>query len=406
MQGGPFVRCADGCYVRHSNQIGLRTDSALRGMNAKVNIFVLCVALCGAALLADYGYYGYDGYDEPDPFDLMDSTLELPNEPPDEGHPVVPEQNVETEKPDAAKPGPHVKDDAVRAPIQEGFKEITLDKEDEALVRDVIDILHGMQDARTTPEALSPSFRTEFLRNLVKRLNPKADLVAAPTSEEKTVEPAECHSYPAKIIASQRVFYARLDNLDRASFEKLAEDSTAAARLADKPLGIVLDLRNCASGDEESLLNILGVLVEPEKLPKPCAPRESVVLHLPLITLVGPGTKGFGELLAEYLSAAGEALVIGSPTTGTPPSIREVKLFTNDRLVIPVYPEWVDGTFQKSVAPDITAPPAPIVDFEKLSTSVGAEKDDPSLTKAVDLLSCLDTIRNKRNYFDEHSPDE
>jgi len=301
--------------------------------------------------------------------------------------------------------------DGVDSARSEGMRELILDEADEAFIKDTVEIFHNLREAQAKPNVLTPAVRFGFLRDLVKSLNPKADLVAAKAetpgqTEPKSVETAPSRVFPAKIIASQRVFYVRLDQLNQGSCDKLAEDSTAALRLADKPLGIVLDLRRCDAGDDQSLLHALSVLATPEKLPKSFTAKELPGLRLPIITLVGQETKGFGELLAASLKNFGESLVVGKATDGFPPSMKEVALFTGDHLQIPSYPAWVEECCKKTVKPDIEAESSPMIDFDKLSETVGAEKDDPCLAKAVDLLSCLDTIRNKRNYFDEHSPDE
>lgn len=78
-----------------------------------------------------------------------------------------------------------------------------------------------------------------------------------PAEKQKPTAPKEkAPLYPARLIAQNTIFYARLDRIDEQSLQKLMAEMRITARIANRPVGAILDLRS-ADNCNTSTLKIL-----------------------------------------------------------------------------------------------------------------------------------------------------
>lgn len=201
--------------------------------------------------------------------------------------------------------------------------------------------------------------------------------------------------FPGVMIGSNRILYLRLSRLDAKSFAQLKSDCESAAQLAIKPIGLVIDLRDCSGDDYKEALQDLALFCPDGKLPE--KPAEKRVFDLPTAVLVGERTFGAAEVFASLLERSRQGLGIGSPTAGQPFPRKAVPLPSSDglSLSIPQIPEDLRFVDPAPFEPSIEVPAYPQIPYEKLSKTAGAEESDKCLARAVDLLLSLDALKRK-----------
>jgi C-terminal processing protease CtpA/Prc len=193
-------------------------------------------------------------------------------------------------------------------------------------------------------ESFSSPRRAEQLLKQLTAAFPGVEYLTA--DEARTLAPEaarpEAEPYPGVIVAAQKVLYLRLDSFGQKAVDKAREDVESAARLVRPPLGVVLDLRDCAGHDYAgagALLRLfrrdapdLALGGEAPALPaaKPVA--------MPVIVLVGGKTAGAAEVFAGLLERAGNALTMGQRTAGRPFARKQVPLDRGDMLFVPDVP--------------------------------------------------------------------
>jgi hypothetical protein len=198
---------------------------------------------------------------------------------------------------------------------------------------------------------------------------------------------------PAIIISSQKVLYTRIDEFNPASFAKLKDDCENTARLANKPIGLIIDIRDCQGFDYESCIKSLALFCPPEKVLKfgnMEIPKRTI--NIPVIILVGNKTRGAAEIFARLMLENGQCLILGSATSGYPFFKKKTVLKSGSCLMIPSVPKFLAGIPAAQLEPTINVEAYPQIPYEKLSATAGSEESDQCLQRATDLLISLDAI--------------
>lgn len=244
----------------------------------------------------------------------------------------------------------------------------------------------------------------KIIKSLVSALNSGIEYLgakdAASIQDEIKKDSAPC---PAIIIASKKVLYARIDEFNPANFAKFKDDCESTASLANRPVGLIIDVRDCQGYDYESCIRTLALFCPPEKVPK----IENVempgrTLTVPVIILVGNKTRGASEIFARLMLDNGQCLVSGTGTAGCPFLKKKTVLKSGNCLLIPSVPEFLSNIPVTQVAPTISIAAYPQIAYEKLSGAAGSEESDKCLQRATDLLISLDALhKDQKNRANE-----
>jgi len=166
--------------------------------------------------------------------------------------------------------------------------------------------------------------------------------------------------------------------------QKMLDDST--------PLkGLIIDLRGNGGGFRTVLESILGDFVNGQvgqffnqKEHTPLVIQKSDLYdklkNVPLVVLVDQGSESYTEVLSGILQATGRAKVVGVPSAGNTETIYQYNFDDGSRLWVAEEAfELPNGTNLegRGVIPDVTI---------KQDWTSFAEKDDPDILKAVELL--------------------
>lgn len=225
---------------------------------------------------------------------------------------------------------------------------------------------------------------------------------AASSKEEPTRDAPPC---PAIIIASQKVLYARIDEFNPANFAKFMDDCENTARLANKPVGLIIDTRDCQGYDYESCIRSLALFCPPDKIPKTDIfdiPKRT--LNIPVIVLVGNKTRGAAEIFAKLMLENGQCLISGSATAGCPFFKKKVLLKSGSCLLVPSVPKYLSHIQAAQVVPTIVVAAYPQIPYEKLSGTAGSEESDKCLQRAIDLLISLDALHKDQKNRPNEKP--
>ncbi len=229
------------------------------------------------------------------------------------------------------------------------------------------------------------------MRSGVELLGPAgSEPPAAKEPEAPKAQPPACQT--GVLIASNKVFYLRVSSLDHASVAKLKEECEAVSRLANKPVGIALDLRDCSGFDFKDALDELA-LFQPSD-PAAQSSKAPTVFELPLAVLVGFKTSGSAEVLAALVERGRQGITVGGPTAGKPFPRKAVNCGPY-LLSVPQVPDALFFLEPGPLAPAIEVSPYPQIPYEKLVSSLKSEDSDKCLSRAVDLLVSLDAIKRK-----------
>ncbi|MFA6290823.1 MAG: S41 family peptidase [Victivallales bacterium] len=250
----------------------------------------------------------------------------------------------------------------------------------------------------------TPADMEKTVKSLVSSLNSGIEYLgtedAALFKDEMKKDAVPC---PAIIIASQKVLYTRIDEFNPVNFAKLREDCENTARLANKPAGLIIDLRDCQGYDYESCISSLALFCPPEKVPR----TEDIeipkrALAIPVIMLVGNKTRGAAEIFARLMLENGQCLISGAGTAGSPFFKKKIVLKSGNCLLIPSVPNFLSGIPVAQVIPTISTAAYPQIAYEKLSGSAGSEESDKCLQRAIDLLISLDALhKDQKNHANE-----
>ncbi|HCE44715.1 MAG TPA: hypothetical protein DET40_14330 [Lentisphaeria bacterium] len=238
----------------------------------------------------------------------------------------------------------------------------------------------------------TPADEEKIIKSVTASLNSGIEYLSVGTAVPEEAQ-KESKALPAIIISSQKVLYIRIDSFTPGTFTRLAEDCDNTARLANKPVGLIIDLRNCQGYDYESSLKSLALFCPAEKVPKDKnieLPKR--LLNIPVMVLVGNKTRGAGEIFTRLMSESGQCLVSGGGTSGSPFMKTKVVLKSGSILLIPSVPEYLSGIPAAQIIPATSVVPYPQIEYEKLASTAGSEDSDRSLLRAIDLLICLEAL--------------
>lgn len=249
-------------------------------------------------------------------------------------------------------------------------------------------------------EKLDAGDKENIFKSIVKTLGnglkycPAGNSISAVKNHKSTET-----SYPAIIIASQRVLYARVDNFTEKILDQLAQDFANSFRLANPPSGLILDLRSAKGNQIEQALKGLGLFVKKEKIPLPekgIKPFQRCV-KTPVLILIGEKTAGAAELFTMLLTKTGKAMPIGEKTAGEPFVKNKINLSNGDFLMIPEVPTYLSHIAPNAVVPAIKTNSYPQIDYQKLRSEVGSEAEDQALQRAIELIICLKALTPDSN---------
>ncbi len=252
----------------------------------------------------------------------------------------------------------------------------------------------------------TPADIEKATKSLVSSLNSGIEYLsteeAALVQDEVKKDSAPC---PAIIIASQKVLYTRIDEFNPANFAKLKDDCENTARLANKPVGVIIDLRDCQGYDYESCISSLAIFCPPDKVPR----TEDIeipkrTLAIPVIMLVGNKTRGAAEIFSRLMLENGQCLISGAGTAACPFFKKKIVLKSGNCLLIPSVPKFLSGIPVAQVVPTINAAAYPQIAYEKLSGTAGSEESDKCLQRAIDLLISLDALHKDQKSRTNEKP--
>ena len=259
------------------------------------------------------------------------------------------------------------------------------------------------------PSAISkytPADMEKTVKSLVLSLNSGIEYLgaeeAASVQDEVKKDSAPC---PAIIISSQKILYARIDEFNPANFAKFMDDCESTARLANRPVGLIIDIRDCKGYDYESCIRSLALFCPPEKVPR----TEDIeipkrTLNIPVIMLVGNKTRGTAEIFARLMLENGQCLVLGSGTAGYPFFKKKTVLKSGSCLLIPSVPKFLSHIPAAQVVPTVNIAAYPQIAYEKLSATAGSEDSDKCLQRAIDLLISLDALHRDQKSRTNEKP--
>lgn len=268
-------------------------------------------------------------------------------------------------------------------------------------ISDALSTLH--EEAPQLFEKLDRMDRAKMLAALFAALDSG---IRQPDEDESknAPEPAtasECEYYPPRLIVSNRILYLRMDcfaseRIGSSADEtrKLEDELKAASRLANQPLGIIIDLRKSDSYDLSAALRMLAFFCNPSEMKEIPVPENSKPLFdLPVAVLISPETKGDAEVFAFLIEKFKQGITIGETTAGMPVKLRKVKILDYDWLV-PDIPFSVMEPHAHH--PMIAVASSPQIEFGMISESEEFTHRDPCLSRAVDLILSLDALKNRQ----------
>lgn len=206
-----------------------------------------------------------------------------------------------------------------------------------------------------------------------------------PAEKTPTSTPAEkAHLYPARLIAQNTVFYARIDRIDEEALQKLIEEMRTTARIANRPIGAILDLRSADDGDFASVARFVALFT----------PKTEEKMHffqkIPLAVLCGKKTNGPAELLTILLERSRLGISLGEPRAGKIFPLKEA-IINGRKWLVPELPHFAkDVPFGKHT-PMIHCAAYPQIPFDQIG-KIPIESD-PAIRRATDLLRSLHAIR-------------
>jgi hypothetical protein len=212
----------------------------------------------------------------------------------------------------------------------------------------------------------------------------------------KTPPPEEPEFHKPIIIANQKILYIRIDGFSFANFAKFKEECEDVSRLANRPSGIIIDLRN-ASGAEGKIAAEYASLFFDDGILSFVKNTEKALLKDPLLILTGGKTSGGGEIMAAILMRRKGTMLIGEKSAGIPFRKIAVALKTGGTLLIPEIPDELRFVQTKPVEPSILVTPYPQIEYSIAAEKSGSEKSDQCLLRSIDLLICLEAIHSAKD---------
>jgi C-terminal processing protease CtpA/Prc len=196
------------------------------------------------------------------------------------------------------------------------------------------------------------------------------------------------------IIKSNKIIYIRMDNFISDSIKKLYNDLIAIMRYSQKPVGIVLDLRNCIANDQKTAVQALNIFCKPENIMKnkefSTLDTFKKFISLPSIVIIGKKTRGTPEVFAVLLKQLSQTILYGEQTFGSPFPFSIVELNSGAELKIPIIPEVFKSIPPYPVKPDIEFHNTyPQISYKDFTTKKEYENKDQAINRASEILLCL-----------------
>ena len=207
-----------------------------------------------------------------------------------------------------------------------------------------------------------------------------------PATEKMLPDKKKTRIYPAKLISQNTIFYARIDRIDEEALQKLMEEMRTTARLANRPVGAILDLRSAENGDFESVARFVALFT-----PKADKPKH-FFQKIPLAILCGKKTNGPAELLTILLERSQLGISIGEKSAGNVFPRKETEL-NGKKWLVPEIPDFAKDVPFGAHSPVITCAAYPQIPFDQIG-KISIESDQ-AIQRATDLLRSLHAIRGK-----------
>lgn len=212
-------------------------------------------------------------------------------------------------------------------------------------------------------------------------------------AKELSAKPA---TFPAVTIASNKLCYARLDSFSADAINALSENLNMIANLSTQPVGVVIDVRNCDDLDSSRVSDMIEWFSSTSsKRDASASGKVASLLKRPVLMLTGDRTRGGGEILAKKLRSSKKCLILGGDTAGEP-FRKKTAPVDGGTLVFPFPSSNYSDVSFKPLKADVPIPPYPQLPYEAVSGDPAEMTEDECLTRAIDLLICLDALKNKK----------
>lgn len=205
-------------------------------------------------------------------------------------------------------------------------------------------------------------------------------------TRQVTTQHKKAPLYPARLVAKNTVFYARVDRIDEEALQKLLEEMRTTARIANRPVGAILDLRSASQGDFPSVARFVTLFTHNK------TGKKHFFQKIPLVILCGSKTNGPAELLTILLERSDLGISMGEAGPGNifP---RKAATLNGKQWLVPEIPDFAKDVPMTAHKPVIECKAYPQIPFEQIGkTSI---ENDSAVRRAIDLLRSLSAIRNK-----------
>ncbi len=268
--------------------------------------------------------------------------------------------------------------------------EICLDVDAERphdLAEDISDLLEMLK--KESPEVyrrIHSLPRKELLEKILYAMD--SGVYSAEKMPLSVSSPAAVDVRKGKLIADNSVLYLRLSALDNGQLRQMQEDLITAANIANKPIGLILDLRDASSGDY-ALVNRFRNFFNSDAETGPIRYFCSV----PIVVIIGGKTSGAPELLALLLAQTKFGCIIGQSGSGRIFPFKTVSCCGIDWAVPQIAdPEWDISPYPRDPIDEFI--PYPQLPFGKIG-KVDFLKEDSAVRHAVDLIRALNATKRK-----------
>jgi carboxyl-terminal processing protease len=230
-------------------------------------------------------------------------------------------------------------------------------------------------------------------RSEPKKITITRDLVTPPPVSDRIMQDA--------------IGYVKTDTLGKGKSQEIAAKIKTLEKNGAKKL--LLDLRNCAEGDEEEGIAVANLFlnhgsiayVQGQKYPKRAfnADPQKAITRLPLVVLVNRGTAGPAEIVAAAIQDNGRGDVVGDKTFGVGTISRIIEVPDGSALILSVakyYSPAGKAIADAAVTPNILAADsdddAVLPDEDETTTPADQDKkiqqqqEDQQLHKAIEVL--------------------
>lgn len=229
--------------------------------------------------------------------------------------------------------------------------------------------------------------REKLLQTVLSALetgvNLQSQVQPAVTRELKPTPGKRLKYYPARLINSNSIFYARIDNINPATLERLKSDVEISSRIANKPSGVIIDLRNADRGNYALCTKYLPFFQTQNK-------DKTHFQKIPMVILTGFRTSGAPELLAALLGKSKSAMILGTKGAGKMFPVKEIT-FDNKKWFVP----QLDAQWNLSAdanTPDVEFNPYPQIPYEQIGKKDLRATDD-AIRRACDLLKTITVLK-------------